>query len=202
MERDRRQLPLGDAARVSLAVGWPLPSSLSSARVRGAADESGDGRWLQSKRLSHEAASFNVCKVHILRLQPSEDLLECMFAYARVLDVGALSVVSVVGSLQSTNIRYANNSEGVVRHGAFEIVSMTGNGSGHLHLAVSDGRGMVTGGHAMTGNVVYTTAEVTTVELVHGRFARHMDPLPAGSGYRELKVYHDDADQDQDQEES
>ena len=149
---------------------------------------------------------FATTRVHVLRLIPNEDLLDSLFKYARAIDLKAASVVSVVGSLSTANIRYANQSNGTRMDGYFEIVSVVGNidfqhdypdeatyeeGSGHIHLSISDESGVTIGGHMLQGNLVYTTAEITMLEIVHGRFERKLDPPPKGSGYPELKVYHD-----------
>jgi hypothetical protein len=137
----------------------------------------------------------------VLRLGPGEDLLESLFKYARVTKIRAMSLVSVVGSLTDTNIRYANEEGGAQLKGHFEIVSLVGNidfqnttadgyaGYGHVHIACSDEKGVTIGGHLLTGNLVYTTAEITMLEMVDGLFKREPDLGPNGSGYYELKVY-------------
>ena len=63
----------------------------------------------------------------MLRLQPGEDLLESLWKYARVTKTKAITVVSIVGSLTQTNIRYANVDYGTQLSGHFEIVSLVGN---------------------------------------------------------------------------
>ncbi|KAJ1401376.1 hypothetical protein B484DRAFT_315750, partial [Ochromonadaceae sp. CCMP2298] len=123
-------------------------------------------------------------QMHVLRLDPGEDLLDSLWRYARVTGIRAASVVSVVGSLQRTNLRYANQEEGRSLTGHFEIVSVTGNidmqsendgdGSGHIHMAVSDESGVTIGGHVLSGNIIYTTAEITLVEM-GGLFDRVLD---------------------------
>lgn len=117
-----------------------------------------------------------------------------------MLNISAASIVSTVGSLKVTNIRYAAQSEGQSFTGHFEIVSLVGNidlqdasadgskGSGHVHISVSDGSGATLGGHLLEGNVVYTTAEITLLELPSARFYRDLDNAPGGSGYYELKI--------------
>ena len=174
----------------------------------------GDEAWYLEKIASHETASFTASKLHVLRLRPNEDLLQSLWRYARVTNTKALSIVSAVGSLTTTNIRYANDENGTSLTGHFEIVSLVGNidlqdtdklttqysselialdrkGSGHVHISVSDEQGQTIGGHLLSGNVIYTTAEITLVEMPFGRFARELDDGPKGSGYYELKVYHD-----------
>jgi predicted DNA-binding protein with PD1-like motif len=144
----------------------------------------------------------------VLRLGPGEDLLESLWKYARVTKIKAASIVSTVGSLQKTNIRYSNAQVGTVIEDYFEIVSLVGNidlqyskdsaypssmgtksGSGHVHISLSDANGNTIGGHLLSGNIVYTTAEITLVELPNAVFTREMDEKPEGSGYYELRVH-------------
>ena len=166
-----------------------------------------DKMWYVKKQFSNETGIFSSSRVHILRLGPSEDLLDCLFKYARVTGIKAASIVSAVGSLQQTNVRYANADSGVSLTGFFEIVNLVGNidsqsmdptdkGSGHVHIAISDGNGVTIGGHLLTGNLIYTTAEITLVEIINGLFERVLDYR--GSGYKELQVKRDGALVDKD----
>ena len=161
-----------------------------------------DDIWLAKKKASNEVGIFTKSRVHVLRLGPGEDVLNSLWRYARVTNLQAASVVSVVGSLTDTNIRYANQENGTVLHGHFEIVSVVGNidkqkenepnyeGNGHVHISISDEQGVTIGGHMLSGNIVYTTAEVTILEAVEGRFERRLDDGPKGSGYLELEIFH------------
>lgn len=173
-----------------------------------------DSQWYRRKILSHETGSFASSRVHVLRLGPDEDLLDSLYRYSRVTNMRACSIVSTVGSLKKTSIRYANQDSGTNMTGYFEIVSLVGNldkasdiegeegGSGeeededkdpgHVHISVSDENGKTTGGHLLSGNIVYTTAEITLLEMIHGTYDREMDDQPGGSGYYELKVWHED----------
>lgn len=160
-----------------------------------------DDIWFAKKVASNETGIFSQSRVHVLRLGPGEDLLESIWRYARVTKIKAASVVSVIGSLTDTNIRYADQENGTSLHGHFEIMSVVGNidlqkpdtsyyeGDGHIHIACSDEKGVTVGGHALTGNLVYTTAEITLLEITNGLFDRVLDDGPDGSGYYELKVF-------------
>ena len=155
--------------------------------------------WYAKKQATNETGIFSSSRVHVLRLGPGEDLLESLWRYARVTKIAAASVVSVVGSLTTTNIRYANQEDGTSLSGHFEIVSVVGNldfqkseseGSGHVHMAFSNEQGVTIGGHVLSGNIIYTTAEITILEIVNGLFDRVLDDAPGGSGYYELEVFH------------
>lgn len=164
--------------------------------------EQEDWNWYQKKIKSHETGMFTFPKIHVLRLQPNEDLLESIWSYARVTKMTAASILSGVGSLIQTNIRYANQEESTSLIGHYEIVSLIGNidyqkihnpdysGSGHIHISVSNENGETIGGHLMSGNLVYTTVELTMLEIQDAIFDRVIDELEeGGSGYYELKVF-------------
>jgi predicted DNA-binding protein with PD1-like motif len=97
-------------------------------------------------------------------------------------------VETAVGSLTRLELRYANAPEGTVREGHFEIVGLTGtvsvNGS-HLHLAAADETGQVIGGHLLTGNAVYTTAEIVLGEAPDQVFTREHD---GSTPWKELQI--------------
>lgn len=102
--------------------------------------------------------------------------------------LGAVAVVTCVGSLTQAHLRYANQKEGTRLEGPFEIVSLVGcggTGGWHLHLSISDSEGSTLGGHLLEGNLIYTTAEIVLVELEGREFRRVHDPA---TGYSELKV--------------
>ena len=149
------------------------------------------------KEFSGEIGNFPAGRVHVLRLRPREDLLESLWRYARVRKTNALTILSIVGSLTKTNIRYANDNFGTSREGHFEIVSAVGNidrqepdsdsdkGQGHVHIALADEVGNSFGGHLLRGNIIFTTAEVTMLEVNQALFYRVPDTT---SGYNEMKV--------------
>lgn len=55
----------------------------------------------------------------------------------------------------------------------------------HLHIAVSDSKGAVIGGHLCAGSLVRTTAELVIGLLPEWRFRRELDPA---TGYAELRI--------------
>jgi predicted DNA-binding protein with PD1-like motif len=117
-------------------------------------------------------------KIHAFRLKPGDDLRAGIEAFAKQENIQAGWVMSCVGSLTQTNIRFANQPNGSKANGHFEIVSLVGtvsvNGC-HLHLSVSDSLGHTTGGHLLPENLVYTTAEVVLGESRRHVFTREKD---------------------------
>ena len=116
--------------------------------------------------------------IYAFRLKPGQDLkleIEKLVTEKRI---EAGWIVTCVGSLTQTNIRYANRQDGAVINGHFEIVSLTGtvniNGS-HLHISVSDSLGKTIGGHLLENNRVYTTAEIVIGESKQLQFTREKD---------------------------
>lgn len=186
---------------IFLTVTQPFPPVIARTILKDDKYHENDQKWYQRKVLNHQTGSFSSSRIHVLRLQPNEDLLESIWAYARVQNLKAASIISGVGSLIQTNIRYANQENSISMSGHFEIVSLIGNidyqkvhnsdysGSGHIHISCSNENGQTFGGHLMSGNLVYTTVELTILEISDAIFDRVLDDDEGGSGYYELKVY-------------
>lgn len=97
-------------------------------------------------------------------------------------------VLQAIGSLSAAWIRLAGAAGPVELRGDLEILSLAGSLSPdgvHLHIAVADAQGRVTGGHMAPGCIVRTTAEVLVALLPGHRFLRAPD---ARTGYQELVV--------------
>jgi len=127
-------------------------------------------------------------KFHALRLRPHQDIKEAITTFAKENKIRAGAIVSCAGSLEQYNIRFANEPDGTFEKGFFEIVSLSGtfnDTSSHIHISVSDKKGVTIGGHLMNNNLVYTTAELVVVEITDVEFVRETDPM---YGYQELVV--------------
>jgi predicted DNA-binding protein with PD1-like motif len=99
-------------------------------------------------------------------------------------------IVSLVGTLEATSL--ALNKEQISEGKGDKEVKGEGEGEGesfvpygHLHISVADKDGTVIGGHLMDGCVVYTTAEITIVELGG---LKHQRTTCSLSGYEELDI--------------
>lgn len=125
---------------------------------------------------------------HAFRLKPGQDLKKEIEAYVQKEHIEAGWIITCVGSLTQTNIRFANQEGGSKSLGHFEIVSLVGtvstNGS-HLHLSVSDSLGVTIGGHLLDENLVYTTAEIVIGESRQLIFTREND---GSTPWKELQV--------------
>jgi uncharacterized protein len=127
-------------------------------------------------------------KIWAIRLQPGEDLKQAIVHFARQNAIAAGYIISGIGSLNQCNIRLAGANGAQNTKAKFEILSLAGtlavNGA-HLHIALADAEGKVTGGHVLDGNLIYTTAEIIIGEAENLVFTRVADPQ---SGYQELIV--------------
>lgn len=123
-----------------------------------------------------------------VRLLPGQELVRALRRVAAETGLRAGYVAGAVGSLSQANLRFAGRPEGCVLTGCFEVVSLIGtlDAEGeHLHMAVSDPEGRMTGGHVLEGCIVRTTMELVIGHLTGVRFSRGPCPL---SGYEELRV--------------
>jgi predicted DNA-binding protein with PD1-like motif len=123
-----------------------------------------------------------------LRIPALADLREVLAGLPALHGVEAAFVLQGIGSLSVARIRFAGAPDCTELHGDLEILSLGGSLSPdgpHLHIAVSDASGRVSGGHMGPGCIVRTTAEVMVMLLPGHRFSREHDPA---TGYKELFV--------------
>jgi predicted DNA-binding protein with PD1-like motif len=123
-----------------------------------------------------------------LRFPALADLREVLAALPAQHGVDAAFVLQGIGSLSVARIRFAGAPDFTELRGDLEILTLGGSLSPdgpHLHIAVSDAAGRVTGGHMGPGCVVRTTAEVLVALLPGHRFSRETDPA---TGFKELFV--------------
>jgi uncharacterized protein (DUF924 family)/predicted DNA-binding protein with PD1-like motif len=123
-----------------------------------------------------------------LRLHPGDDLKQCLERHARDAGWSAAQVLAGTGSLSAASIRHAGAADAQQWEAALELLSLTGTlgpDGAHLHLALADGQGRVSGGHACAGCIVRTTVELLIAVLPEHSYRRDFDPA---TGYRELVV--------------
>lgn len=127
-------------------------------------------------------------KIHAFRLKPGQDLKQEIEDFVRKENIEAGWIMTCVGSLTQTHLRFANQLHGSKSTGYFEIVSLVGTVSihgSHLHLSVSDSTGQTIGGHLLAENLVYTTAEIVLGESTQLIFTREEDGT---TPWKELQV--------------
>ena len=131
-------------------------------------------------------------KTYAFRLKPGADLKKGIEDFAKSHGLKAAYIVTCVGGLEQVTMRMAGakpDSQDIRTHAQdFEIVSLVGttgiNGS-HLHIAVSDNLGKVSGGHLKEGTLIHPTAEIVLGEIEDATFSRQFDEE---TGFDELVV--------------
>lgn len=125
-------------------------------------------------------------QLHILRMMPGEDVREVLAAWCAERSIEAAAIVSAVGSVSTAMIRFGGRSEGSPLEGDLEVCAFSGTLSRHgmhLHVAVADADGRMTGGHLLNGTIVRTTLELVIHEIGGVRMFRKPDTT---TGYEEL----------------
>lgn len=125
--------------------------------------------------------------LHVLRMQPGEDVRSTLDQWTKAGNVEAAAIISAVGSLSTAHLRYANRADGIITTGDLEVVSLSGTLSKHgmhLHIAVADRDGRTLGGHLLVGCTVRTTLELIIAEVDDVRMVRRKDEA---TGYDELE---------------
>ena len=123
-----------------------------------------------------------------LRLHPGADLRQSLEEAVRASGGTSAFVVSGIGSLSNARLRFAGAESETSLAGMFEILCLSGTlaeSGAHLHMAIADEHGHVTGGHVCYGNVVRTTAEVLLTQLSEWTLAREQD---TNTGFKELVI--------------
>lgn len=129
---------------------------------------------------------------HTFRLKPGHDLKLEIERFCASKHLKAAVVATCVGGLNQVTMRMAGatpeKQDIRTTKGHFEIVSLVGTISpdgSHLHIAVSDENGIVSGGHLKEGTIIYPTAEIMLIESKEEAYSREMD---SDTGFPELVV--------------
>jgi len=117
------------------------------------------------------------------RLSQDEDLLEAINLVAKKSHITAGFFI-LLGTLKKANLGFYRQGkyETIRIDEPVEIVSCMGNISlkenkpfAHAHMAVSNEKGKVLGGHAMPGCTIAATGELVLVEAKDAKLLREMD---------------------------
>mmetsp|Transcript_28089 Transcript_28089/g.40016 ORF Transcript_28089/g.40016 Transcript_28089/m.40016 type:complete len:219 (-) Transcript_28089:2-658(-) len=90
-------------------------------------------------------------------------------------------IVSLVGTLESSTISKVEEDNKLQKNSDIDFPDVYG----HIHISIADSKGLVRGGHLMSGCIVYTTAEVMLMETDTMQFSRRPCNM---SGYDELYI--------------
>ena len=128
-------------------------------------------------------AKSGIGRAVFARFLEDEDLLEAITQVATKSGIHA-GLFFLIGTLKSAKLGFYQRGKylPIEIQKPLEIVSCLGNISlkeekafPHAHLAVSDEKGKVFGGHAMPGCIIGATAELVLVEAVGIKIARQLD---------------------------
>lgn len=122
------------------------------------------------------------------RLKPGNDLKLAIDSVVKAEKINAGWIVTSVGSLTNYSIRFANQPNGSMGAGHFEIVSLVGTLStegSHIHLSIADSTGKTIGGHLLEGCTIYTTAEIVIAKTNEMHFNRVEDGT---TPWKELQI--------------
>ncbi|CAH8241165.1 DNA-binding protein [Vibrio aestuarianus] len=127
-------------------------------------------------------------KVTVSRLIRGHDLKQSIAALVKEHNIQAGNIASCVGCLSELKIRLADGQSTLYLAEPFEIISLGGtltNEHLHLHIAVSDSKGKMIGGHLLDGCIVNTTVELILHSYPNLVFDREFDP---STHYSELVI--------------
>jgi len=135
---------------------------------------------------------YKAMKQLTFRLKPGALLKEEIVKHVQEHAINAGILLSIVGGLENAILRMAgsNPDNQIVKewNEPFEIVAGTGTLSQegcHIHVALSDQRGAVIGGHLKDGCVVKYTAEIVIGIFDDVTYTRIQDQE---TGFKELSV--------------
>lgn len=120
-----------------------------------------------------EYASMDLIRVHILRVDPGEDILESIRGFLQEASVRQAVILGGYGTLAAYHLHWVVHNriptENLFRRGegGVEILSMNGlvvDGEPHIHVALSTPDGAF-GGHLEPGCIAYVLCEVFLAEV-------------------------------------
>ena len=120
-----------------------------------------------------EFASLSLRKIHVLRIDPGEDVLESVQEFLRQADVRQAVILGGYGTLAAYHLHWVTHNRIPTENafgrgeGGIEILSMNGlvvNGEPHIHVALSTQDGAF-GGHLEPGCTAYVLCEVFFAEV-------------------------------------
>ena len=120
-----------------------------------------------------ESGSLEVSRIHILRIDPGEDVLECVQAFLVDKAVNQAVVLGGYGTLDAHHLHWVRDNRLPAANlyergeGGIEILSMSGlvvEGQAHIHVTLSTPKGAY-GGHLEPGCVTYVLCEIFFAEV-------------------------------------
>jgi len=122
-------------------------------------------------------------KIVFARFYEGEDLLDSITLVAEKSNITA-GFFNLIGTLKKASLGFyrLGKYETIKIDGPLEIVSCIGNISlkdnkpfAHAHVSVSNDKGMVFGGHVMSGCTIAATGELVLIEAADTKLVRKLD---------------------------
>lgn len=142
-----------------------------------------------------EFASLSLSRIHILRIDPGEDVLESVQRFLQEANVRQAVILGGYGTLAAYHLHWVTHNRIPTDNafdrgeGGIEILSMNGlvvDGEPHIHVALSTQEGAF-GGHLEPGCTAYVVCEVFFAEVEGVALSRQRVPV-AVEGMGEGKV--------------
>ena len=132
-----------------------------------------------------EFASMNLSRIHILRVDPGEDVLESARRFLQEANVRQAVVLGGYGTLAAYHLHWVTHNRIPTDNafgrgeGGIEILSMNGlvvDGEPHIHVTLSTRDGAF-GGHLEPGCTAYVLCEVFFAEVEGVSLSRRRVPV-------------------------
>jgi len=130
-------------------------------------------------------ASMNVKKIHILRIDPGEDVLESIKRFLKEDSIHQAIVLGGYGTLAAYHLHWVTHNRIPTNNlfrrgeGGMELLSMNGlvvEGESHIHMTLSTPEGAF-GGHLELGCIAYVLCEVFLAEVEGVSLRRQRVPV-------------------------
>lgn len=141
-----------------------------------------------------QSATLSVSRVHILRVDPGEDVLCSVRDFLQQAGIQQAIVLGGYGTLAAHRLHWVTHnripSESVIgrSEGGIEILGMSGlvvDGEPHIHVTLATQQGAY-GGHMEEGCRAYVLCEIFLAEIKGNKLARERVPVEVpgmGKGY-------------------
>jgi predicted DNA-binding protein with PD1-like motif len=132
-----------------------------------------------------EFASMNVTKIHILRIDPGEDVLESIKRFLKEASIHQAIVLGGYGTLAAYHLHWVTHNRIPTNNlfrrgeGGMELLSMNGlvvGGEPHIHMTLSTPEGAF-GGHLEPGCIAYVLCKVFFAEVEGVSMRRQRVPV-------------------------
>ncbi len=151
-----------------------------------------------------ESATLNVSRVHIVRIDPGEDVLDAVIEFIGKTGIRQAIVLGGYGTLAAHRLHWvAHNripTQNIIEssEAGIEILGMSGlvvNGEPHIHMTLATQQGAY-GGHMEEGCKAYVLCEIFFAEVEGKKLARErvaVDVPDMGQGLISRLTFTDDA---------